>query len=400
VGNGHGFPHPNGKHRAATRTMSFCRVVDSSARNTISEERGSAGEALLDKVYDTIPGVDRIPALLRFQLIRSRRLAWYSRFGSMSSEGAPETLTGTAESQAPPTESDLPTPPRSRTTSIAEDPPAAASDDNTEENPPEMTTSSLSKSTSELSMASGGGGVATAASSPAGPTVIAWGETLKSPTLAAFSPAQVPSRHGLALQLATERAKLLNKTNKRCLALLTEVATLYDHYATALIRASQGLATHPALVHPLQECVVSWSGETSKMSATLRSDVAQPMLVYLGTTHADAVTGVAQRYQQARQEATAVRQRALAAATKYRQVTGGEEGSSNSRATSRDKYERLVKWENECVQQCQRLEGMALETLQKMEVSKFFSWPFKFVKRVSISPICRRIVCLSLYAAS
>ena len=217
------------------------------------------------------------------------------------------------------------------------------------------------------------------------PVVISWSETLKSPTLASFSPAEPNSKHGLAMQMALERSKALAKTNKRCAALLTDLCGLYDTYATSLIKVATGL---PPPVTALQESALQMSGETSKMSATLKNVITQPLQTY-HTTHIDAVTGIAQRYQQSRQAASVVRQRALNARNQYLRasaVTGteasvGEESNatltdSANKKTSKQladvqkfqaKYERLVKYENECVKQSQRIESMALDTLQKME---------------------------------
>lgn len=212
------------------------------------------------------------------------------------------------------------------------------------------------------------------------PAVISWAETLKSPSLAAFSPSEPASRHGLALQLAIERSKLLSKTSKRCLGLLTDLSSLYDQYATAVVKFGQGL---PPSMSALQEAAISWSGETSKMSATLRISVTQPLMGY-GTTHVDAVTGISQRYQQSRQDCATARQRALQARARYVRAAAPDSAAAGGFGVGegaakrvvfkqtdirrlQEKYESLVKDENERVKQCQRLECMALETLQKME---------------------------------
>lgn len=176
----------------------------------------------------------------------------------------------------------------------------------------------------------------------------------------------------------------------------------------------------------LQETVIAWSTELFKLADTLRVSIGQSLQAYL-MTHAETVQSLLQRYQQSKSVCPVARQRALAARSKYLRLANSvsnpdaaaaasgnasssplsstlpdtgvsasvpgspseESSSTNNRArllkrassvsansnngkvrslrNQEERYKRLVLKENNLVKQCQRVEGMALETLEQLE---------------------------------
>jgi hypothetical protein len=290
------------------------------------------------------------------------------------------------------------------------------------------------------------------------------------PNSSSNSKAMESCRHGLGLQLAVNRTQHVNKYNRKCVALLLDATTAYDHYASQLIKAGQAL--QPAIhivaqqsqtllltttnskrapnILALQEAMVSWSGEVSKLSAILRTGIAQPLNTFLASAHADAVTAVYSRYNTSRQNCVLLHQRMVAVRNRHSRLvrevemllladeskkqlqqqikkstswtsdgeeqrevqatTGGSSGAAGvATATSggpadasgalasskrligklRDvrrvelKYKRLVQWEADCVATCQRLEHMALETLQNMEEHRLYLFVWSLLKTLA-----------------
>ena len=264
--------------------------------------------------------------------------------------------------------------------------------------------------------------------------IVPWGKTLSSPSLPSFTPSIESGKlqqtfHGTGLMLCITRGRELNKTTKRCVSVLNEIASLYDQFAASILKAGQTLP-HPdnALkltieaaglkemlpLLSLQQSMHDWSKDKLSVSRHIRAAISGALQTYL-TTHHDSLIAIHQKYLQARSNACYVRGRALSSYKKYlratneaeiliaelkkmkescavdQAVTGKEQSETAPSAPStpvrmpqkrlearlketirkvrqyESRYKLRVKWENECVDTCQRLEGMALESVQKIE---------------------------------
>jgi hypothetical protein len=221
-------------------------------------------------------------------------------------------------------------------------------------------------------------------SSSASPlTITPWAEALQSPEEPVYSPGRPlvvpkaplstttpPLGHGWALLVATERARTLARSSSRAVTLLVDVTQLYDHHAQALLKAGQALNSiigHQQVPEAVkaQQSLVFWSGETSKFSRLLRTEIAQPLKCRLESI-GESVQALQEKYHLCRQKAVSIRQRAIRAeqAMQHTELPKPEKAILVRQGAV---YKRLVDWENHCVEQCQRLEVMALESLQKLE---------------------------------
>lgn len=270
--------------------------------------------------------------------------------------------------------------------------------------------------------------VSVESSSLASDQIVSWAKTLQSPTLPSFSPGIPPNKnlesyHGTGLMLAINRGNQLNKTTRRAIVVLHGLSNLYDHYATALSKAGQALSTPTAaltsasaasgLAEPvpllaLQQSMASWARDKNKVARHVRSAISGLLQNYL-PTHSDTLAAVQNQCSQSRSSCAYARGKALSSRKKYvkgvrdaeqlitelekskkKAVTEDEnetpqasiadvgkkavkrfEGKLKEALEKAQRYEnryRLrVKWENECADLCQRLELMALETVQLME---------------------------------
>ncbi|KAL7579838.1 hypothetical protein ACA910_004851 [Epithemia clementina (nom. ined.)] len=264
--------------------------------------------------------------------------------------------------------------------------------------------------------------------------VVRWSETLASPTLPAFSPSIDPSKsnengyHGTGLSLSISRTRQLNKTTHRCVSVLQELTSLYAQFAVSLNKAGQMLPSltssmnaaaeeaglkEPVPLLALQESMLSWAKEKSKVASRVRSAIL-PLTQNFLISHNDTTNGIQQRYNQSRSTCAFARGRALNTYAKFvkamrevemliAELTRGnsnDDGTNGSQDTTtavdplskstptprtpkrfetrlresikdakhhEGKYKLRVRWENDCVALCQRLEAMALDTLQTME---------------------------------
>ena len=263
--------------------------------------------------------------------------------------------------------------------------------------------------------------------------VVRWSETLASPNLPAFSPSIDSNKspastgfHGTGLSLSINRTRQLNRTTHRCVSVLHELTSLYAQFAVALNKAGQLLPSPTSAMNaaaeeagltaqlpilPLQESMLSWAKEKSKVARQIRACISPLMQNYL-VTHNDTVNGIQQRYTQSRSTCSYARGRALNSHTKYAKTlretehligevknregnvdegTSGDPSNASAENTKSTpvrtpkrletrlrealkdtknyeaKYKLRVRWENDCVALCQRLEVMALDTLQRME---------------------------------
>lgn len=178
--------------------------------------------------------------------------------------------------------------------------------------------------------------------------------------------------------------------------------------------------TEPIPIQPLQDSMAAWAQEKTNVASQIREAIS-PLSNLLGT-HSDLKSNVKQRYKESRDVCFHARGRALSSHTKYLKAvkdveqilqelkakdgaphvnenngTNKKDNSSENSVYSTDpptpktpnkppkrletklketfkelnnygaKYRIRVKWENQCVEQCQRLESMALESMQQME---------------------------------
>lgn len=267
-------------------------------------------------------------------------------------------------------------------------------------------------------------------------SVLPWSQVLASPTVAIFSPSSTDTHdttfYATGLRLAAARAKQTNHANRRCLAVLLDITSLWENYAQAIFKAGQGLqpilssttvaaaAATPSLLS-VQEATLSWSRECHKLARTVRECLVAQWQGLLVSTHPDAVATIVATLSASRQACVVARQRARHVQEKYRRAVQEAEAAAREcqskestemeadvaftnatasavttatvttesalilepaaasevpvRVATKLKqvqrhlaaYQRLVAVENQAVKQCQRLEGMALESMQNLE---------------------------------
>jgi hypothetical protein len=154
-----------------------------------------------------------------------------------------------------------------------------------------------------------------------------WSNTLSTPsTHAAFTPAMDPTSkdnlHGLALKLSVERAKVLSSTGKNCISLLSDVASLHDELSQTILKQLPPALQAAAADTPMEEfaqhvnqCIVSFAGETQKCGTRLRQDVVRPWTEF----HSSSVDKVKiyQEYTNSRIKCVQARKEALKSRQKY-----------------------------------------------------------------------------------
>jgi len=227
---------------------------------------------------------------------------------------------------------------------------------------------------------------------------------------------------GAGVRLACSRAKQLNLTSRKVASLLLETTCLYDSYGQALVQAAVGLKAaeeeeqagdHAAAIRSIVNGVGAQGVAYRKIAKQLRQKIKhlQKFLV----THGDAAINVQDRFQACCNTASQTHQkvvtaqkvyegveasaaRALAELTQQRNGTNsgaaGDTRDEQKKSASPDatagapaappfpkhivaklsqvqacqaRHKRLLGWESECIRQRQRLEVMALETMQKLE---------------------------------
>lgn len=249
-----------------------------------------------------------------------------------------------------------------------------------------------------------------------------WFEVLTTPTTDGdCSPSrdvkmQQPLHHGVGLQLAFDRCRQLTRTGRRSANFFLDVATSYEQYTQALLKIYQChlqlLARHQPIgisALSLQESIISWTAEISKLTKTVGTDIAKPWQDF-ATTHGETSAGVQQRYLQSRQKCLLFRRRAQLARDKYVKAfreteqtiaewkeEKNEDGPDPGAITppkrvylklqdvrgEQTQYTKMVKIENDCVMHCQRLEVMALESMQKLEEDRIFIFSNSLIKFLS-----------------
>ena len=238
-----------------------------------------------------------------------------------------------------------------------------------------------------------------------------WSEMLRSPKHdPSFSPSleQDSSRHGWAVVATVDRARALNHTSKQVVNMLLQVTQTYDQFATGILKAGQSLNALITTATPeaaaLQEAMVFWSGETSHLSRIIKTDIVQPLQQFL-QVHGESLQGIHEKYSSSRQKSCIIRSRALRARNKYVQALQeaeqaiqdwkqqepslSEEMPLNVKAKAANVHQKLahykdfVDWENECVNHCDMLEVMALETLQKLEEDRIIHFTSSLVKALA-----------------
>mmetsp|Transcript_3490 Transcript_3490/g.6409 ORF Transcript_3490/g.6409 Transcript_3490/m.6409 type:complete len:1355 (+) Transcript_3490:139-4203(+) len=258
-----------------------------------------------------------------------------------------------------------------------------------------------------------------------------WSEALRTPSSEAkFSPSKplnkAGSLHGLGLMVATDRAKKLSQSGRRCAMLLSDIAGLEDTFAQAVLKTSlqTNVPTSPIskTLMSVNRSRISFARQIQGLAICIRNSVARPLhstMASLGET----APSIYQRYAATRVSCAIARQTALRMRVNYAQAVkeaeaairdlreakqngvsvptgtdntatqdfqtetrqspwevklrsyGAKHGVSTDRLvallkqvkTLEAQYENLVKEENQAVLQAQAMEIMALEAAQKLE---------------------------------
>jgi len=199
--------------------------------------------------------------------------------------------------------------------------------------------------------------------------------------------------------------------------------------AALITTSAEAGLVEPLPLLALQQSMGSWAKDKSKVARHVRSAISGLLQTYLATHH-DSLAAIQQRYTQCRSTCSFARGRALRSHKKYMKAikdseqliaelekgkgrtapatdednapdvtSNNTENKTDAQSTStaptggtknttakgpkrlearlkdtlkkarqyENRYKDRVKWENDCVQACQRLETMGLESLQKME---------------------------------
>ena len=229
-------------------------------------------------------------------------------------------------------------------------------------------------------------------------SAIRWSDVLASPNDPSFSPSREGSGHGRAVLAAVDQARKFSLNGKRAVSLLLDVTTVYDQHAQALLKAGQSLnpliAGQVKDASAVQESLVFWSGETSKLSSIWRTSLVPQWQAFLDN-YADSAHAMYEKYRRSRTKCVAIRQRAVRARAHYAKATSEAEEALSDWKMGRkeealpkgltqklrelqrleEKYKSLVEWENECVEQCENMEVMLLDSFQQLEENRlvFFS---------------------------
>ena len=228
--------------------------------------------------------------------------------------------------------------------------------------------------------------------------------------------------------VATDRAKKLSQTGRRCATLLFDIAALHDNFAQALLKASlqAGSSSSPAskTVFAVNRSRISFAKQMQGLAICVRGSIARPLQGTMASL-GDTAPSIYQRYAATRVNCANARQAALRMRLKYvkavrdaevaiqemrqakeqrqQQEGGGERGEAvrvESMDTSGQKpweiklrrygskfnvspdrliaqlkevqslettYKNLVEEENQAISQAVTMETMALEAVQKLE---------------------------------
>ena len=233
----------------------------------------------------------------------------------------------------------------------------------------------------------------------------------------------------LGLMVATDRAKKLSQSGRRCSMLLSDIAALEDNFAQSLLKASCQTGASPIskTLVGVNRSRISFAKQLQGLAICIRGSVARPLhstMASLGET----VPSIYQRYAATRVSCATARQAALRARVKYVKAVreaeaairdlreakemGGaapsENGSASAAASTQidglttegqkpwetklrkygvkfgvssvhliallkevqsqeEEYKKLVKAENHAIRQAETMEIMALEAAQKLE---------------------------------
>jgi hypothetical protein len=153
-----------------------------------------------------------------------------------------------------------------------------------------------------------------------------WSDVLRSPSNGeAFSPSLEWNKpghlHGLGLRAATDRAKRLSHTGRRCASLLNDVATLQSAFAQDILKACQtqfplNASKLSGKFRSVQRSLVSFANQIQGFVVSVRGSVARPLNSSM-TTMGETVPNIFDRYIETRVKCTAARSAALRARAKY-----------------------------------------------------------------------------------
>lgn len=208
------------------------------------------------------------------------------------------------------------------------------------------------------------------------------------------------SPDGTRLQQTCSRAKQLSRSSRKYVLLLLETAQFFDAYAHDTFKASQTLnsITDTAVPVPALQLLAAKPSEAYSQMAKRIKSISLSLQRFLGT-YDDATNSLFQSYQGSRRAAVKAREKALNAQSVYISIHGEAaaalgnrvnecRGESSDRILPKlaqlqaceSRYKTLVQMENEYVRQRQRLEAMALESMQKLEEDRFVICQHSFNK--------------------
>jgi hypothetical protein len=255
---------------------------------------------------------------------------------------------------------------------------------------------SIAEQTEERSENSDENGNASTAeeSSHATKEKIEWATALKSPTSALFSPCKdviagtKEAQHGCVLLALVERGRILTGLYGRATVLLLQVSRAYDEFSQSLLKAGQYLKEIGRDASDVQQSLVFWSGSTSKLANSLRTEIGMPFKSLL-QAYSDALQGIREKYLTSRRTCVLVRQsterlaktydRSLQAAEQAARewAANGQKNEGNMPVSLKSmcedlqqqklRYSKFNEWEKEASDQCIEMEKVALESLQLLE---------------------------------
>ncbi|GAX10622.1 hypothetical protein FisN_14Lh129 [Fistulifera solaris] len=223
---------------------------------------------------------------------------------------------------------------------------------------------------------------------------IEWATALRSPSSDVFSPCKdivagtKEAQHGCVLLALVERGRTLTGLYGRATVLLLEVSRAYDEFSQSLLKAGQYLKEIGRDASDVQQSLVFWSGSTSKLANSLRTEIGIPFKSLL-QAYSDTLQGIREKYLASRRTCVLVRQSTERLAKTYdRSLQAAEQAArewiANGKTSERNmpvslksmcedlqqqklRYSKFKEWVEAASDQCREMEKVALESLQLLE---------------------------------
>jgi hypothetical protein len=223
---------------------------------------------------------------------------------------------------------------------------------------------------------------------------IDWATALRSPSSDIFSPCKEivvgtkEAQHGCVLLALVERGRTLAGLYGRATVLLLEVSRSYDEFSQSLLKAGQCLKEIGRDASDVQQSQVFWSGSTSKLANSMRTEIGIPFKSLL-QAYSDTLQGIREKYLASRRTCILVRQSTERLAKSYdRSLQAAEQSAREWTANGKNndgsmpvalksmcedlqqqklRYSKFIEWEKAATDQCREMEKIALESLQLLE---------------------------------